>query len=245
MKIRLFAAAVTLLALACAAPASAQTAPAPDKAAIEKIVKEYLLANPEILVEMMGELKKRQESVAQDSARKAIAERRKEILNDPATPVGGNAKGTVTVVEFFDYHCAYCKQVQGPMQTLIKEDGNIRIVYKELPILRDESRLAAQAALASNIQGKYEAYHNALMSARGVLTKERILQIAKETGLDVAKLEKDMMTPDISAAIDRNLELARVLDVSGTPAFVIGDQIVPGAIGIDEFRKIIANARKS
>ena len=244
MMMRSIAAAA--MAVLLAAPAMAQGAPPPlDKAAVEKIVKEYLMANPEILVEMMSELKKRQERLAQDSARKAIVERRSEIYDDPASPVGGNAKGTVTVVEFFDYHCTYCKQVQGPMQSLIKEDGNIRIVYKELPILREESRLAAQAALAANNQGKYEQFHNALMGARGVLTKERILQLAKETGLDVAKLGKDMADPKISAAIDRNLELARVLDVSGTPAFVIGDQIVPGAIGLEEFRKIVAEARKS
>src|SRR5262245_10030761 len=121
--------AAIALSAAVLTPALAQNAAPPDKAAIEKIVREYLMANPEILIEMMAELKKRQEISASDAARKAIAQHKKDIFDDPATPVGGNPKGTVTVVEFFDYHCGYCKQVQKPMQQLLKDDGNIRIVY--------------------------------------------------------------------------------------------------------------------
>jgi protein-disulfide isomerase len=240
---RLLAGAI--IAASLLTPAMAQTGPAPDKAAIEKIVRDYLMANPEILIEMMAELKKRQEMTATESARKAIGQHAKDIFDDPDSPVGGNPKGTVTIVEFFDYHCGYCKQVQGPMQTLLKEDGNIRVVYKELPILRDESRTAALAALASVKQGKYEAFHNALMGTKAVLDKSRIMAIAKTVGLDTAKLEKDMEAPELAAALEKNMELARLLDVSGTPAFVIGNDIIPGAISLDELRKVVAKARKS
>jgi protein-disulfide isomerase len=128
---------------------------------------------------------------------------------------------------------------------LVKQDGRIRVVFKELPILAPESRVAAAGALAAQRQGKYTVMHNALMNARGLLTKARVLQIGRDSGLDVAKLEKDMQLPEIDAAIERNLKLALALDISGTPSFLIGDQLVAGAIDMDEMKKLIAKARKS
>lgn len=243
--------AALAVALFLALPAFAQSPEAPkggqapvmDRATVERIVREYLLSHPEVLVEAMTELQKKQQAASEDRARQVIAERRQEILSDPATPVGGNPKGDVTVVEFFDYHCGYCKQVHQPLLDLAREDKGVRIVYKEMPILAPESRIAAQAALAAERQGKYVVLHNALMEARGKLTKDRILGIAKERGLDTARLAKDMELPEIGAAIDRNLDLAAALDISGTPAFVIGDQLVPGAIGMDAFRALVAQAR--
>jgi protein-disulfide isomerase len=231
-----------------AAPPAATVPPLPpglDKATIERIVHDYILAHPEVLVEAITELRRRQEQATADQARKAMADQHEQIFNDPATPVGGNAKGDVTIVEFFDYHCGYCKQVQPSMESLLKEDGKLRVVYKELPILAPESRIAAAGALAAQRQGKYLAMHNALMSARGKLDKSRVLQIGKEVGLDVARLEKDMALPEIDAAIDRNLKLAGELGINGTPTFLIGDEFVPGAIDKDEIKKLIAKARKS
>ncbi len=233
-----------LFACLVAFPALAQTSSAPDRVAIEKIVREYLIQNPEVLVEAMNELRRRQEMAANEASSKAIEAHKKELFEDGATPVGGNAKGDVTLVEFFDYHCGYCKQVHEPMLTLIREDKNLRIVYKELPILAPESRIAAAGALAANKQGKYVELHNALMEARGKLTKDRVLALAKELKLDVAKLEKDMDSPDIQGAIDRNLKLAASLGVDGTPAFVIGDQFAPGALPIEQLREMVAQARK-
>jgi protein-disulfide isomerase len=239
--------------LACAAPAVAQTPPAQspipllpgiDRAAIERIVHDYLIQHPEVLVEAINEIRRRQEQASADQAQKAIVDQHKEIFDDAMTPVGGNPQGDVTIVEFFDYHCGYCKQVQPSMESLIKEDGKIRVVFKELPILAPESRIAAAGALAAQRQGKYTVMHNALMSARGTLTKARVLQIGRDNGLDVAKLEKDMQLPEIDAAIERNLKLAAALDISGTPSFVIGGELVPGAIDIDDMRKLIAKARK-
>lgn len=229
-------------------PPAADVPPLPpglDKATIERIVHDYILQHPEMIIEAVSELRKRQEQASADQAQKAIALQREQIFNDPATPVAGNAKGDVTIVEFFDYHCGYCKQVQPSMESLLKEDGKLRIVFKELPILLPESRVAAAAALAAQRQGKYLAMHNALMSARGKLTKDRILQIGKENGLDVAKLERDMALPEIDSAIDRNLKLAGDLNITGTPSFLIGDELVPGAIDKEEIKKLIAKARKS
>ena len=233
-----------LLAALVAVPALAQTPAAPDRAAIEKIVREYLIQNPEVLVEAMNELRRRQEVAAAEASKQAIAGHRKELFEDAAAPVGGNPKGDVTLVQFFDYHCGYCKQVHEPMLSLISEDKNLRVVYKELPILAPESRVAAAGALAAAKQGKYVELHNALMAARGKLTKDRVLAIAKEQKLDVAKLEKDMDAPEIQASIDRNLQLAQAMGVDGTPAFVVGDQFAPGAMPIEQLRELVAQARK-
>jgi protein-disulfide isomerase len=251
-----------LAALACAGtPAMAQPAQSPmppaaatpvpplppglDKSTIERIVHDYLVQHPEVLVEAITEMRRRQEAASAEMAQKAIGDNREQIYNDPATPVAGNPKGDVTIVEFFDYHCGYCKQVQPSMESLLKEDGKLRFVFKELPILAPESRIAAAGALAAQRQGKYLAMHNALMNARGKLTRDRVLQIGKEAGLDVAKLEKDMQLPEIDAEIERNLKLAAALEINGTPSFLIGDELVPGAIDKDDIKKLIAKARKS
>jgi len=226
-----------IFAGALAASVHAQTpAESPDRAAIEKIVRDYLLRHPEVLVEAMAELNKR-------ILRQAVAENSRQLFQDPESPTAGNPKGDVTIVEFFDYHCGYCKQVHEPLLQALREDRNLRIVYKELPILAPESRIAAAAALAANKQGKYVEFHNALMSARGRLGKDRVLAIAKEHKLDVARMETDMDSRDIQSAIEANLQLAAALKVEGTPAFVIGDQIVAGALDIDQIRKLIAEAR--
>ncbi|MDF3075100.1 MAG: hypothetical protein K0S54_2767 [Alphaproteobacteria bacterium] len=241
MFIRVLAATAFCLSLT---PALAQTPAAPDRAAIERIVRDYLLQNPEVLVEAMNELRRRQELAAGEASKQAIGEYKKELFEDAASPVGGNAKGDVTLVEFFDYHCGYCKQVHEPMLSLMREDKNLRVVYKEMPILAPESRIAAAGALAAQKQGKYVEMHNALMSARGKLTKDRVLALAKEQKLDVARLEKDMETPEIQGAIDRNLKLAQAIGVDGTPAFIIGDQFAPGALPIEQLREMVAQARK-
>lgn len=241
---------LTALLFACllALPALAQTAPQTgtpsDRAAIEKIVREYLLQNPEVIIEAMNELRRRQELAAAEMAKQAMAAHRQELFEDPATPVGGNAKGDVTVVEFFDYHCGYCKQAHEPVLTLLREDRNVRFVYKELPILMPESRIAAAAALAAAKQGKYVELHNALMAAQGKLTRDRVLALARDQKLDLARLERDMESAEIQQAIDRNLELASALGVDGTPAFVIADQLVPGALDAEQLRDLVAHARR-
>ena len=184
---------------ALAADASKPALTPGQEKAVRDLVKEYLLKNPEIIVEALQDLRRRQQLAKEKQAREALVKRRDELLRDKDTPVGGNPKGDVTIVEFFDYQCGYCKRV---MQTVIdstKADGNVRVVFKEFPILGETSLVAAQAALASHKQGKYEAFHFALMGHRGRLSPDVIMSIAKSVGLDVKKLKDDMAAPDIQA----------------------------------------------
>ena len=218
-----------------------------EKKAIEGIVREYILKNPEVIVEAIQSLRERDQQQAQERVRKTLVSRRSELLNDPFTPVGGNPKGDVTIVEFFDYRCGYCKRVFPAIQTLLKTDGNIRYVYKEFPILGPDSVTAAKVALAvwKIDKRKYEPFHKAMMPTKGALTESRIMKIAAGVGLDVKALKKAMLGPDIAALIEKNFALAQALDINGTPAFVIGDEVVRGAIDLAALKQLVSQARGS
>lgn len=240
----LFAAALALSA-AAAGPAAAQSMPAPaDKEAFGQAVRQYLLDNPEVLLEAMEGLKAKQQQAEAEAFKSAFAARRKQIFDDPATPVGGNPKGDVTLVEFFDYRCGVCKSVHPVVAELVKTDSGIRRVYKEWPILGPESIFAARAALAAHRQGRYLAFHDALMAARGALDPAAVFSIAGKAGIDVARLKKDMDAPEIEAAIRKNYELARALNLNGTPSFLIGETVLRGARDLDTLRELVARARK-
>lgn len=215
-----------------------------DKTAIGQIVRDYILANPEVLLEAMQELEKKQDSQRESSVQQAIQTYEAELLLDNDSPVSGNPNGDVTIVEFMDYQCGYCKRVFSTIESVAKADGKVRIVYKEFPILGEVSRIAAHAALASRKQGKYAVFHKALMEFRGQLDRARILELAASVGIDVPQLEKDMEEATIKQSIERNMVLAKALGVRGTPAFVIGKQLVPGAVDADTLKKLVAQARK-
>jgi protein-disulfide isomerase len=214
-----------------------------DKAELGKSIREYLIANPEVLVEAMQELERKQDSQRDTVAQKAILENRAGLLNDPETPVIGNPSGDVTVVEFSDYQCPYCKRAHTTVEAVLKADNKVRVVFKDLPILGEPSRIASLAALAARNQDKYRALHNALLEYNGKLDRDRIMEIAKSVGLDVEKLQKDMEDPKLVKIIERNMALASALGVRGTPAFVIGNQFVPGAVDADTLKRLIAEAR--
>ncbi|MCH8212737.1 MAG: DsbA family protein [Proteobacteria bacterium] len=173
-----------------------------------------------------------------------IVARQDELLNDPASPVGGNPDGDVTLVEFFDYQCPYCKTIFPSIQALLAEDRNLRYVFKEFPILGRASVFAARAALAARRQGKYLEFHTAVMSARGKLTETRVMRLAEKVGLDVDRLRRDMADGTVDAMIRRNLELADGLGIFSTPVFIIGDTQIPGAVEIDTLKVLIARARQ-
>ena len=213
-----------------------------EKAAIRAIVEEMLRENPEILLEALRALRERQQRAEADARRQAILDHRARLERDPNSPVGGNPDGDVTIVEFFDYRCPYCKAVAGTVRRLVEEDGNIRLVYKEWPILGEVSRIAARAALASRAQGRYLEYHERLMAERK-LTEARIFEIAEEIGLDVARLRVDMDAPEVERHIRETAELADALGISGTPAFVIGDHLLPGLADQATFEALIRRAR--
>ena len=228
-------------------PIEIATSPAPDDAgspALGRSIRAYLMANPEVLVDAMQELERKQDNQRDTQAVKAIQQNQAALLQDPETPVTGNPKGDVTIVEFSDYQCPYCKKAHAAVKSVLASDGNVKLVYKDLPILGEASKIAAVAALASIKQGKYDPFHDALMTNNAKLDAEVIFQIAASVGIDVARLKADMDDPKIKAIIDRNMALAQDLGVRGTPAFVIGKQFVPGAIEAPALKQLIADARK-
>jgi protein-disulfide isomerase len=230
-------------ALAGSPALAADAFSAEQRQAIEAIVRDYLIRNPEVMLEVLEAAKDKISSDAQAQRAKTLVERRQEIFEDPNAPVAGNPKGDVTLVEFFDYRCPYCKQVTPAIDALLAEDKKLRVVYKEFPVLGPDSTTAARAALAAHKQGKYEALHRALMGTKGQINEAAIYGAAKSVGIDVERLKRDMEAPEIDSSLQANRQLATALDIRGTPGFVIGDEIVPGAVSVDALRQMIATAR--
>jgi protein-disulfide isomerase len=206
-------------------------------------VRDYLLEHPEVIMEAVGRLEARKRAAEEGEAQTALKAQADEVFNDPASPVGGNPAGDVTIVEFFDYNCPYCRRVAGPMRETMAADAQLRVVYKEFPILGPNSVFAAKAALAAHRQGRYVAFHDALMQVKGAADEAGVLRIAAEIGLDVERLKSDMADPAIQSAIERNLKLAQALRIAGTPGFVIGDQILRGATDAATLQSLVAKAR--
>lgn len=211
--------------------------------AFERRVRDYLLEHPEVIMEAVGRLEARNRATEESEAQAALKSRADEVFRDPASPVGGNPAGDVTMVEFFDYNCPYCRKVGPAVQETVAGDPKLRVVYKEIPILGPNSVFAARAALAAHRQGRYVAFHEALMQAKGVADEASALRIAAEIGLDVTRLKVDMADVAIQAAIDRNLKLARTLRISGTPSFVIGEEVLRGAADAATLRNLVDKAR--
>lgn len=246
IRIRTIGLAVLLGAAGfCLGAWAADPAPPPlDRAQVERIVRDYLHEHPEVILQAVDAYKKKQDDAELADIRKTIAARHAEIVNDADSPVGGNVKGDVTLVEFFDYQCDVCKSVHGMVADLVKSDGHIRRVYKDWPILGPESLFAARAALASRRQGKYLAFHDALMEAKAPLSDQNVFAIAANVGLDVARLKRDMNDPQIATILERNFALADALHINGTPSFVIGNVLLRGARDLDSMRALVAQARK-
>jgi protein-disulfide isomerase len=215
-----------------------------DKAAIEDIIRDYLTnKHPEVLMEAMKELQRRDQVTAESKAKEAVTTYKDKIFNDPNTPIGGNLKGDVTMVEFFDYQCGYCKMSEEAILKVLKDDGKVKFYYKEFPILGPMSVTATKAALAAVKQNKYVKFHDALIGKKDHLTEDMIYDTAKEVGLDVDKLKKDMASDEVSKIIDVNLKLGNDVGVRGTPMFIIGNQIYPGALQYDQIKKAVDDAR--
>ena len=212
---------------------------------VRALVRETLLKNPAIVIEALQEFEARQKAAQNTHVKKALTEDKSDIFSHPDDPVGGNPQGDVTLVEFFDYRCPYCKRVHGNVQKLLKTDGNVKFVYKEFPILGPASTFAARVALASRTQGKYVAFSNALMEAKGSYSEGQVYGIAKEVGLDLSALKSELRSnmAAIDKVISRNIDLARKLNITGTPAFVVGGEVVRGAIDYDSLKMLVAEAR--
>ena len=234
-----------VLATGIAASAEDKRALSPQQSQeVERIVREYILKHPEVILESMKTLEAREQAQQAEQAKSAIEKYRDKLLNNTASPVLGNPKGDVTVVEFFDYQCPYCRKVVEPTFNAVAKDGKIRFVMKELPILGPESTYAAKAALAAHKQGKYREFHLALMEQKARLSEAVVIGAAEKLGLDTKRLKRDMESADIDEELKQNLELARALQINGTPAFIVGNQLAPGAIDADRLAAMIKDARK-
>lgn len=234
--------AVPILALGATA---APTADLPKKEALDEAIRSYLLEHPEVIIESLEKYKERREAEKEKAAAAALIARKDDLYNHPMTPISGNPKGDVTIVEFFDYQCGYCKRTMQNVLDLQKEDPKIRFVWKDLPILGPVSEFAARAAMAAEKQGKYLDFHVAVMGARGQLTTDGVMKHAADAGLDIERLKHDMMAPEIGNYLRDTLHLAQELGITGTPGFVIGGKLVPGALGKAQMRELVARAREA
>jgi protein-disulfide isomerase len=241
----LFLAALVPAVVVASPPAAAEALSGPQRQEVQELIRGYLMDNPDVILESVRQYQAKQEAKAQAEAKAALVANRSQLESDADTPFAGNAKGDVTIVEFFDYNCGYCKQMIPAVQELLATDKNIRYVFKELPILRADSVTAAKAALAvwKIAPEKYFAYHVALMGGRGELSEDRLFRAAENLGIDTAKLKAAMADPQIDQTIRRNRDIGRLLGINGTPAFIVGDQLLPGAVDIATLREAIAKKR--
>ncbi|WP_456380811.1 DsbA family protein [Thiolapillus sp.] len=243
-KISLLAAMGLCATLAVPATGVAADALSPaQKAEVQQLIGSYLKENPEVVIEAIQAWRQQQDAAAAAITRKAIAELMAEAA-DTKSPVWGNPEGSTVVVEFFDYNCPYCKKVFPSMEKLIADDGDIKIVMKELPVLGPDSEYAAKAALAAQIQGKYDQFHARMMNQGGRLSRDGVLAAAKAVGLDLEKLQKDMESAEVQQELERTSAWAQRLGVNGTPAFVIGEELIPGAIDGQRMKQYVELARK-
>ncbi len=231
------------VALSLATNAWAESFNSEQKSEIGEIVKQYLLRNPEILREAFLELERRETAVKEENARKGIADNADILYKSRLSHVVGNKQGDITMVEFFDYNCGYCKRAFGDVAAILKSDPNLKLVVKEFPILGPGSVFASRAAIASKAQGKYWDFHVAMMKARGSLDEGKVMKIAAQIGLDTKKLRADMDAPNVRAEIEETYALAKKLGVNGTPAFVIDDKLIPGALGLQALQQQVAAVR--
>ncbi len=214
-----------------------------QKAAVKALVREVLRENPELVLEALQTLESKQQAEQAAQATKMIAARRDALERDPADPVLGNPQGDVTIVEFFDYRCPYCKQVTDTLMKVVQADGKVRLVLKEYPILGPPSVQAALAALAAQRQGKYAEMHLALMAHRGTLDEKTLEKLAVDLKLDLPRLKADMDRPELKQRLQAVLLQGREIGATGTPAFVIGDRLIPGAVDAEALKVAIADAR--
>jgi len=251
MKLNMVPLAAVPLAIALAAwapaPAHAQSFAPDQRGEIEKIVREYLLSHPEVLQDAMAELEKRQNAEDAEKHLAAIKDNATAIFSSPRQVNLGNLQGDVTMVEFFDYNCAFCKRAMSDMLDLLKNDPKLRIVLKEFPVLGEGSVQAAQVAVAVRMQDKtgkkYLDFHTKLLGGRGPADKARALAAAKEAGFDMTRLDKDMQSDEVKQTLEENLKLAEGLGLNGTPSYVFPSEVVVGAVGLPALKGKINTVR--
>jgi protein-disulfide isomerase len=233
----------TVLAVGPIRPVWAEPSSVPAQSVSDQAIEQYIRSHPEVIEQALQSLEVKRQEEEQLRIRQAIATHQEELLRDPASPVSGNLNGDVTVIEFFDYRCGYCKRVASAVTQLQQDEPGVRVVYKDFPILGEVSVFGARAALAAREQGKHQAFHEAMLASDNELTTEEVFAIALRVGLDVKKLEADLRAPEWQAAIDRNHALAKRLGISGTPGFVVGGEMYQGALELTSLKELVAKAR--
>ncbi|GGH22388.1 outer membrane protein [Alsobacter metallidurans] len=237
-------AAAPLPALAQAKPADLTDA---QKSAVREMIRSYLLENPEVIQEALVELDRRQKDAEKTATKAALSQVAATLVQSPRNIVLGNPTGDVTLVEFFDYNCGYCKKSLADIRELSKSDPKLRIVIRDFPVLGPDSVEASFVAVAvkNQLKGdKYFDYHQKLLESKGRVGKERALAVAKELGVDQARLTKDLESPETRAAVEETMRVADILKLQGTPAFVIGDDVLFGSQGVEPLRGAIASVRQ-
>jgi protein-disulfide isomerase len=223
--------------------ANAQSSFSPDQVKqIQNVVHDYLVKNPQVLVEVSQALQAKQMEKMQAFSLKAIADHKAQIFNDQNSPVAGNKNGDVVIVEFFDYQCSHCKDMKSVIDAVIKKNPDVKVIFKEFPIFGANSEFASKAALAANMQGKYFQLHEALLAQDNPLTKEKIMKVLQNLNLNAADIEKNMSAANIVQELKNNYDLAKKLKIMGTPAFIIANKdltkfgYVPGATSAQDLQ---------
>ena len=214
-----------------------------NKQDIEAIIHDYIMAHPEVVMDSVQRLREREQAAKKQQAKVALSTRQADLFDDRADPVEGATVDAVRVVEFFDYRCGFCKRVDPTVMALLKHNPNVRVIFKEFPILGPESALAAKAALAAHKQAAYVRFHSSLMGSNEPITQESLEQLAGTLKLDVARFKADMAAPDVHETIERNHALAEALSISSTPTFVVESELVEGALDAEALNNLIEKAR--
>ena len=214
-----------------------------QKTELNSIIKEFILNNPDVLMESVNKQREQAAKAQEEQGAKALAEFREFLFNNPEMPDVGPKNADVTIVEFFDYNCGFCKKALEAVQETISKDKNVRFVFVELPILSEQSREAAEIAMASHLQGKYFEFHRDLMHFAGPKTMDNMMMIASKLGLDTERLKQDAKSEKVQALLKQKTDVAAKLAITGTPAFVIGDQIIRGYIPADAMQTMIKDLR--
>lgn len=220
---------------------------AEQKAAIHSIIKDYLLKNPEVFLEVQTALESKMETIQAEKLKLALKDNAADIFRRASSPMAGNPSGDVTVVEFFDYNCGYCKKAYTDIAALVDKDKKVKLVLKELPILSKGSEEAAKIAIAAKMQGKYWEAHRAMIQLRGEVNEQTGLKAVEKIGLDMTKLKKDMESDEVKTEIKFVRDLAQKMGIQGTPHFLVGDRAIPGAPGnlLDQINGHVADLRKN
>ena len=245
MKPSSFLLAVGVLCAGYSMPARAEAFTPEQKKELEVLFKDYIQKNPEVILESVQAYQIKEDERRQKSAQENLKEYKEKLVNNLDLPSAGNPEGDVTVVEFFDYNCGYCKKAYEDVMKLLEEDNGVRVVFIDLPILSEESRVMAKMSMAAQSQGKYFDAHKALMGYRGPRGEENFLKVLAEAGVDVEKMKAEMVSPDIDVALGRYAKIANDLNIRGTPGFVVGDSLMPGYVGLEGMKHAIEEARKA